>query len=1040
MKMQRTEHQTPVTAGRLTLLSMALMAALAAMEPTVATAQTVVSGVDTTPQSWNRSDFTVEVTGRILIPGTTGTVVAATSSVGTLSNSGEISGGASGVVFKAGSMDMLINNAGGTIQSASTGISNLGLSSNGAILPGNINMLSNSGTISGGNTGIANHGTIGNLSNSGTISAVFLAAINNTGAITALTNDSAGTISGEFGIYNSDATTNATVPLGNIGSLNNAGTISGRFDGIANLTTIGTLVNSGAIESSGASGIDNSGTINTLINSGAITGTIATGINNTGAITALTNNSGGTISGSTGIINHGTINTLINSGAITGSSIGISNGPGVIDTLTNHGEISGGVTAIKVVSGSSIGALSNTATITSNASSTSSGLGIFNLGTISSLDNSGSITAGGTAISNSGVISMLTNSGTISANGNAIGNTAGGTLETIVNSGTIIGAVRNLSAKDLTLIGGTGAIFGTFTGVAGAIGTIANQNSNLIFASGNVLLNDHVNLGSNTMFNTGAVLQVNDAISITGNYRQNINASLNIGVGDSAVANGAIATDSGYGRLVVSGSATIDSGSTVVLKKLNTYNFAQGQRFVVVQAAAGGTNYNAGSLVYTAPGFNVSGATVADGGNADLLLTLSAIGSSSGSTGPADSSDSSGSPGSSRPINRATDGNARASLAGLFAYTGTDDALMNLFNAAAAIGSSAEGNRAGVQLSPAASASGVAGASTALTQQLNNLVFNRLNNPSSPSPSSPSLSLSGASGVSSGEASSGTAVWSQAFGGRASDGGRDEVAGYHASYSGLLIGTDTALNDRWRVGGLADYAATSVSSDGNNAGSSAHVNSYGLTAYAGYTGNTGDTGQPWYLNMSAGVTRNSITAHRLIDFTGFNGTANSSYNGSQYIVAAQAGYPIAMGNTVLTPLAGLTYGSLRQDGYTETGGNGAALHVDGSDTHSIKSDLGLKLEHAYQTPYGALKPVAQLLWRHEYSDTRLQSVANFAADTSGATTFTSQGASPVGDTGVLSLGVTLLHNEHLSVSANYTLESGGGYTAQTGDLLVRWLF
>lgn len=42
--------------------------------------------------------------------------------------------------------------------------------------------------------------------------------------------------------------------------------------------------------------------------------------------------------------------------------------------------------------------------------------------------------------------------------------------------------------------------------------------------------------------------------------------------------------------------------------------------------------------------------------------------------------------------------------------------------------------------------------------------------------------------------------------------------------------------------------------------------------------------------------------------------------------------------------------------------------------------------------------------------------------------------------GVLTLGVTLLKSSALSVSATYTLEAASGYTANIGDVQVRWNF
>jgi uncharacterized protein with beta-barrel porin domain len=102
--------------------------------------------------------------------------------------------------------------------------------------------------------------------------------------------------------------------------------------------------------------------------------------------------------------------------------------------------------------------------------------------------------------------------------------------------------------------------------------------------------------------------------------------------------------------------------------------------------------------------------------------------------------------------------------------------------------------------------------------------------------------------------------------------------------------------------------------------------------------------------------------------------------------------------------------------------------------------LGAKLERSFATSYGSVVPSAQLTWRHEYHDTSLQSVANYAADTAGATSFASSGAKPIDDTGVLVLGVTLMRSQNLSIGAKYTLEAASGYSANTGDVQVRWDF
>ena len=835
--------------------------------------------------------------------------------------------------------------------------------------------------------------------------------------------------------------------------------------------------------------------IDTFTNNGTISGGMM-GLANNGSIDTLTNN--GSISGrSTGIFNVGSIGTLTNNGTISSQTLGIVN-LGTIGTLTNAGTIKG-----------EFGIYNNYAAITTlnnNAAGTIAGtwVGIYNVRTIGTLSNSGTISGNGTGIYNGGSIDALNNSGVISGN-TAIYNSSSASLGTLTNTGTIAGQILNNATQDLTINGGAGSQFGTLTGTrldAGAdnISLISNTNSNVVFGPGNQLLNDHINVGGTHSVTNDAtgVLQVNNTINITGNYHQGADASLILGVAGNAVTTGDASTDSGYGRLVVSGAANVAANSTIGLQQLGSYGFAQGQRYLVVQANSSGTNYNADSLQYKVAGYNASGTSVADGSNTNLLVTVGSATSTDGTPPPPDVTppppdltppppdltppppdltppppdltppppdvtppppdvtppppdvtppppDVTPPPPAvtpppvvtppppavapAGPLNYATTTTGIATLSGLFNYNGYDASLMNLFNAGAALGSSAEGNKAGAQLSPAATASAATQASTESTVQVLNVAMAHLDGMRT------AQNGMGGSGIATGEGTSNSGLWGQAFGGTSRLSESDNIAGYYSHYGGMLIGADGAVNDSWQAGGLFSYTQTTVNSDGDNSGSSADVKSYGLFGYASYTAN------PWYLDLSMGAIQHQYDTQREISFPGFNGVAKGNHDGMQYIASAQVGYPFDLGNhTVLTPIAGLTYSTLEEDSYTEKGGNGAALHVDSASTHSLKSDLGTKLEHAYATEYGNVVPSAQLAWRHEYQDTRLQSVANFAADTAGATSFSSLGAKPVDDTGVLTFGVTLLKSSALSVSAKYTLEAASGYTANTGDVQVRWNF
>jgi hypothetical protein len=192
----------------------------------------------------------------------------------------------------------------------------------------------------------------------------------------------------------------------------------------------------------------------------------------------------------------------------------------------------------------------------------------------------------------------------------------------------IAGNITNASPNDLNFAGGAGTIFGTLTGFGGMVGTITNPQSKVNFTADNQL-NDNVDGGgTGTVSASAGVLQVNNAININGNYHEAADATLLIGVRDTASAAGAL-SDVGYGRLVVTGSAAIEPQASVTLQKTAAYAFAAGQRFVVVDATGALTNYNADKLVCTVAnttGLVANGSVVSlVNGHADLAVGLTKL-------------------------------------------------------------------------------------------------------------------------------------------------------------------------------------------------------------------------------------------------------------------------------------------------------------------------------------------------------------------------------------------------------------------------------
>jgi hypothetical protein len=230
-------------------------------------------------------------------------------------------------------------------------------------------------------------------------------------------------------------------------------------------------------------------TIGSLVNSGKIVGGDGGGAGLTGA------------PGGAGVYNSGAITTLTSSGAIRGGDggsalVGGAGGAGIADSgtiarLTNSGTISGGN-----------GGAGNF------GSGGAGGAGIWNAGAIGPLANSGTIEGG---IGGKGAPSGAAGDAIYSAGPHA-------SIGPITNTGRIIGNVEIDNQASVTVNGGTGKSFGSWTG-----GTITIGNGDLTFVSGNTALGDDisVNRGNGTVTNKGPLqIAALAPLTITGNFTQ----------------------------------------------------------------------------------------------------------------------------------------------------------------------------------------------------------------------------------------------------------------------------------------------------------------------------------------------------------------------------------------------------------------------------------------------------------------------------------------------------------------------------------------
>ena len=222
-----------------------------------------------------------------------------------------------------------------------------------------------------------------------------------------------------------------------------------------------------------------------------------------------------------------------------------------------------------------------------------------NAGTITSLSNSGTIAgggggnglsggkggAGGAGIANSGTIATLTNSGTIHGGTGGSGSTsgapgdailsagAGASIGPITNSGKIIGNVEIDNQASVTVFGGSGKTFGSWTGGAITGGAITIGNGNLTFAGGNTALGDDisVNGGNGTVTNKGRL-----RLAAPRNHRRQFHADAAgvLGLDFAGDVSGQ------YGALTVTKLTTLDGGLAIDLT--GGFTLATGDSFDIL--------------------------------------------------------------------------------------------------------------------------------------------------------------------------------------------------------------------------------------------------------------------------------------------------------------------------------------------------------------------------------------------------------------------------------------------------------------------------
>ncbi|MDE2005814.1 MAG: autotransporter domain-containing protein [Rhodospirillales bacterium] len=771
----------------------------------------------------------------------------------------------------------------------------------------------------------------------------------------------------------------------------------------------GTIANSGTITNEqfgfGLSAIDilKNTSLGTIVNGpgGTVQATSANGdaIDVGGTLGTLTNAAGGTIGAAADfaiqVFGSGTITAISNSGILqTGRFAAIYDNSGYIGSITNN---AGGVIQVTassasgaaIVNYSYIGSITNSVGGVIQATGSRGYGAINNGGTIQSLVNAGNILApNGTAIVNTAtIVNGITNlaggliqGGPANGSGIAIDNSAALAPLSIVNAGTIIGAIKQSTRNDTLTVTG-GAIVGNIIGRGGLIA--APVKAALLAIGGPGLVN--FDLGSGSFTAQGNIINVGRVEVTSGTLIMPAGGGAISGAGLFAIAPGAVAEiGTNIGAFRAFNAGILDVGANAVTLSGNYYQSSTGSLRIGASGSSLGSLTVTGSANIAAGPSNV---ILHFTGPANLPASSTIFTAQGGLTAPTTLTVVSDSPNPyfqspivtdpvgvltltfAPPTQAALLGYAASlfpatspyQITAASAYAGRIGTLsQSTYNTITGALSTLPPGQAGYFAQQAAPRS----IATAAAQLADGLGANTALDIAMGSRQSAAHAATGAPG------GHGIVVWGQPFGATAYQAAVQDFGGFSASTYGAALGADAPVAPDFRLGIAFSAGNSTIDYAGGGSGNTDTMTSAQFGFYGIYS-----RGRMFAdAEISGGY--NWFTSKQTIAFLG---QQTGSYGGAQFAARAGIGYNLPLPGAVLTPSLSLRELHMGFDSYTMAGGSGPSAHVNAETLDLVQSRVGARIAYLPATIGGwTLRPDMHAYYLHDFSSSGTATSGSFS--------------------------------------------------------------
>lgn len=286
-------------------------------------------------------------------------------------------------------------------------------------------------------------------------------------------------------------------------------------------------------------------------------------------------------------------------------------------------------------------------------------------------------------------------------------------------------------------------------------------------------------------------------------------------------------------------------------------------------------------------------------------------------------------------------------------------------------------------------------------------------------------STSQRSGTSSGKMES-YGMWLSGFGQWGGFDAADDYTGFDFNLYGTTLGYDRYLGRNLTAGASLGYANTNVYFDDDRG--TGLIRTITGSAYGSCSA------EHVFLETALSYGRQSYENSRKVEVGSIQRVAESAHGGNTLQAYLGGGLSAGIAPLTVEPLAGLQYMYLGEAGFSEEGAGSVSLNVQERTSHSLVSDLGMRLGLCLDTRRGNLSSELYAAWRHDFPVDGGTITACFV-DAPDAP-FTISAPRRQADGVLLGASLTLKEFDRFSAVLKYSLELRGQYAANslTGEI------